>query len=49
MPYLAENIDGISSLERQFIRLVSSAIPQTLEVVLVVCALIRHWLGGKKT
>lgn len=39
-PYLAQDVDGVSSLEGQFIRLVSSAVPQTLEVVLVVCAFI---------
>lgn len=46
--YLAEDVDGISSLEGQFIRLVSIAVPQTLEVVLVVCALIYCCVGKKR-
>lgn len=46
--YLTEDVDGVSSLERQFIRLVSIAVPQTLEEVLVVCALIYCCVGEKK-
>lgn len=46
--YLAEDVDGVSSLEGQFIRLVSVAVPQTLEVVLVVCALIYCCVEEKK-
>lgn len=46
LSYLAEDVDGVSSLEGQLIGMLSSTIPQALEVVGVVCALV-HCCKGK--
>lgn len=45
LTYLAEDVDGVSSLEGQLIGVVASTIPQALEVVFIVCALVHCCRG----
>lgn len=48
MFYLAEDVDGVSSFERELVGLFSVTVPQTLEEVRIVVALVHGYKWNKK-